>query len=48
MLYERGLADKKTREMKVRESEKAKTSEEVRGCTFQPNLSKSVKRHGRL
>ena len=34
--------------MKVRESEKAKTSEEVRGCTFQPNLSKSVKRHGRL
>lgn len=43
VLYERGLADKKEREKKVRESEKAKTTEEVRGCTFQPNLSKSVK-----
>eukprot|EP00435_Cladocopium_sp_Y103_P025498 s1969_g6.t1 len=43
VLYERGLADKRQREQKVRESEKAKTTEEVRGCTFQPNLSKSVK-----
>lgn len=43
VLYERGLADKKQREQKVRESEKARTTEEVRGCTFQPNLSKSVK-----
>jgi len=48
VLYERGLADKKQREQKVRESEKAKTTEEVRGCTFQPNLSKSVKSYTKV
>eukprot|EP00439_Symbiodinium_sp_Y106_P033210 s3816_g3.t6 len=43
VLYARGLADKERRKAKVLESEKARSTAEARGCTFRPNLSKSVK-----
>ncbi|CAE6915856.1 FTSH1 [Symbiodinium sp. CCMP2456] len=42
VLYARGLADKERRKAKVLESEKARSTAEARGCTFRPNLSKSV------
>ncbi|CAJ1384632.1 unnamed protein product, partial [Effrenium voratum] len=48
VLYSRGLADKERRQAKVLEGEKAKTTAEVRGCTFQPNLCKSVKSYHKV
>jgi hypothetical protein len=47
VLYARGIADKERKEMKAQEETRARSKQEVKGCTFKPDTGKSERSYHR-